>query len=151
MVYNDISKNIKSISNSWKKSFFLILIFISILFIGNAQMSESDSRINNSINRRFIENNIECLVFDVVFFNYRENVMHLNIIDMPHQWLDAVQMRIVSGKYENRVFNIVSGEYPVRSQFKNAEVIRIKIDKNDFERVINSSNNNLINKGTSKN
>jgi hypothetical protein len=69
----------------------------------------------------------------VIFSNYTENAICFTYIGEGSEWEsweDIVEMKIISGEYENKIFGIIIGEYPIRDQFKNSNIYNIMINPN---------------------
>jgi hypothetical protein len=106
---------------------FILFLFFSVIYNGTAQTSDENTTTDSG--KEYI--NIE-----VLFSDYTEDSIHFTYIgdegSMWESWEDIVEMKVISGEYENKIFMIIIGEYPVRDQFKSSNINRIAIDKTHF-------------------
>jgi hypothetical protein len=84
------------------------------------------------------------IIIKVLFFDYNEEAIHFLITDGNDTWDDwraALKMKVISNEYENLIFRIIIGEYPVREQLKGSSINIIKINKNYLEEYLYHNGN----------
>jgi hypothetical protein len=102
---------------------FILFLLFFIIYNGTAQTSDDDIGIDSEIEYTNIE---------VLFLDYKKDAISFTLEYKGfylEEWRDIVEMKIISGEYENKIFSIIIGEYPVREQFKSSNIYRIMIDK----------------------
>ena len=113
----------------WNKIFFLLYFCFNIVCISNTQET-------NDAN--------EYIIINVMFFNYVDEGIHFTITGENgtwEEWQDTVDMKVISNEYENLIFRIIIGEYPVREQLRESNVYIIKINKYYLEEYLYHNGN----------